>query len=72
MKSAIIISICCVFAIVTGSAQKTENWAQFRGPNGQGISSAKGLPERWSTEENVAWKIDIPGESWSSPIVWDD
>ena len=28
------------------------------------------LPETWSTTENVAWKIDVPGRSWSSPVVW--
>jgi len=72
MRSAIILSICFVLAIFTGSAQETENWAQFRGANGQGISGAKDLPERWSSEENIAWKTDIPGESWSSPIVWND
>ncbi|MFO0944644.1 MAG: PQQ-binding-like beta-propeller repeat protein [Planctomycetota bacterium] len=29
-------------------------------------------PSQWSTTENVAWKFDIPGLAWSSPIVWDD
>ena len=28
------------------------------------------LPERWSGTTNVAWRIDIPGRGWSSPIVW--
>jgi outer membrane protein assembly factor BamB len=28
------------------------------------------LPDTWSTTENVAWKIDVPGRSWSSPVVW--
>ena len=49
-----------------------ENWPQFRGPTGQGISTEKGLPTRWSPTENVAWKTPIPGEGWSSPIVWGD
>ena len=72
MKDKIFLCICCVFVFVTVSAQKQENWTQFRGPNGQGISQAKGLPVRWSAEENIAWKADIPGESWSSPIVWNE
>ena len=29
------------------------------------------LPDLDDTE-NVAWRIDIPGRSWSSPIVWGD
>ena len=28
-------------------------------------------PERWSAAENVAWKTDLPGLGWSSPIVWE-
>ncbi len=53
-------------------AQEQENWPRFRGPNGQGISSAAGLPVAWGPEENVAWKTEIPGVAWSSPIVWGD
>jgi hypothetical protein len=30
------------------------------------------LPDTWSETQNVAWKIDIPGRGWSSPIVWRD
>jgi outer membrane protein assembly factor BamB len=49
-----------------------ENWPGFRGPTGQGISSEKGLPTHWSETENVAWKTAIPGEGWSSPVVFGD
>jgi len=61
-----------IFAFTTISVQAQENWAQFRGPNGQGISKATGLPVSWSVDENIVWKTDIPGEGWSSPIVWND
>ena len=72
MKHKIILSIFCVFTFVTVSSQMSENWTQFRGPNGQGISKAVDLPVSWSDEENIAWKTNIPGEGWSSPIVWND
>ena len=68
----IIICIGCFFATVTALAQETENWSRFRGPNGQGISKETNLPVKWSAEENIAWKTDIPGEGWSSPVVWDE
>lgn len=54
------------------SGKEPENWSQFRGPNTQGISTATGLPTQWSKDENIAWKTAIPGEGWSSPIVWGD
>ncbi len=53
-------------------AQDTANWPRFRGENGTGVSEAKNLPEVWDTETNIAWKTTIPGEGWSSPIVWGD
>jgi outer membrane protein assembly factor BamB len=46
------------------------NWPRFRGPAGSGVVERAGLPERWSETENVAWRIDVPGRGWSSPIAW--
>lgn len=49
-----------------------ETWARFRGPTGQGVSTSKGLPTKWSLEDNIAWKAPMPGPGASSPIVWGD
>src|SRR5213075_411509 len=46
------------------------NWPQFRGPGALGVGDNPNLPDRWSTNENVAWKIEVPGRGWSAPIVW--
>jgi outer membrane protein assembly factor BamB len=51
-------------------AQAGENWPQFRGPEGNGVSDARGLPLRWSEKENVKWKTAIHGRGWCSPVVW--
>src|SRR5262249_495147 len=48
------------------------NWPQFRGPQSMGVADDPALPDKWSATENVAWKSDIPGGGWSSPIVWGD
>ena len=37
-----------------------------------GTSSEKNLPIRWSTTENVTWKLAMPERSGSTPIVWGD
>lgn len=39
-----------------------EDWPRFRGPDGNGISPAVGLPLRWSETQNVRWKVAIPGQ----------
>lgn len=57
------------FVVVAMPAGAWADWPEFRGPTGQGLSSAKSLPTEWSPEKNVAWKIAIPGKGWSSPVV---
>lgn len=59
-------------AVVSGVARGAdENWPQFRGPGARGLGAdGAGLPVAWSAGENVAWKTDLPGLGWSSPVVW--
>jgi outer membrane protein assembly factor BamB len=45
---------------------------RFRGPTGQGISSETKLPVTWSATKNIKWKASLPGNGWSSPIVFED
>ena len=52
--------------------KSNDNWPQFRGLDAAGVSENSRLPDRWSATENVAWKTDIAGRAWSSPIVWGD
>lgn len=49
-------------------ALSSAEWFQFRGPDGQGHSDAK-LPTTWSAKENVAWRKELPGAGWSSPVA---
>ena len=49
-----------------------DDWPQFRGPTGQGISEERGLPLTWSETKNVRWKAPIPGRGWSSPVIQGD
>jgi len=51
-------------------AMAAENWPQFRGPAGNGVSDAVGLPLRWSETDSIAWKTPIHDHGWSSPVIW--
>ncbi len=64
--------LCTAASVFAGAFAQAENWPQFRGPTRQGISTETGVPLEWSATSHVAWKTEIPGESWSSPIVWGD
>jgi outer membrane protein assembly factor BamB len=44
------------------------DWPRFRGPNGSGVSSDRGLPTEISRDRNVVWKVKTP-LGHSSPIV---
>lgn len=69
---ATIQSVTCLALLVSlSNLASAENWTRFRGPNGQGVSSEVGLPVTWSATDNIAWKTSIPGNGWSSPIVYD-
>ena len=45
------------------------DWMQFRGPDGSGVSTDRGLPTTWNATENVVWKTPMPGFGASSPIT---
>src|SRR5581483_4755561 len=54
----------------TAAVAASDNWPQFRGPNGDGVSNSKGVPTKWSETENIRWKTAIHDKGWSSPVVW--
>ena len=46
-------------------------WKQFLGPGRNNVvTDAPGLPTGWDAGR-VKWKVSIPGEGWSSPLVAD-
>jgi outer membrane protein assembly factor BamB len=49
-----------------------ENWPHWRGPNFNGSSAEKNLPDSFSKTENVKWVADLPGPSAATPIIWGD
>ena len=64
--------VVSALAFCAAGQVRAEDWPRFRGPTGQGVSTEKNLPLRWSATENVAWKTAVPPLGWSSPIVIKD
>lgn len=56
-------------AITCAAGAFSGDWFQFRGPNGNGLSSEAALPTTWEPEKNILWQASIPGEGWSAPVV---
>jgi outer membrane protein assembly factor BamB len=47
-------------------------WPAWRGPQASGVSPTGRPPLVWSETRNVKWKVRVPGQGTSSPIVWAD
>ncbi|MEN3326064.1 MAG: outer membrane protein assembly factor BamB [Acidobacteriota bacterium] len=58
--------------LVAFAVARADNWPQWRGPSLNGVSNEKNLPVKWTMEENVSWKVPLPGYSGSTPIIWRD
>lgn len=69
-KNRSIAAVVSFLSLISPSCIFAENWPQWRGPDGTGVSSEKNLPLKWSTNENVRWRMELPGRGNSSPIVW--
>jgi outer membrane protein assembly factor BamB len=69
MNRAIPLAPLLMLAAAVGLGGESD-WPAFRGPAARGVALHDGLPDRWTADENVAWKTDLPGRGWSSPVVW--
>ena len=50
-----------------------DNWPTWRGPDQNGVSKEnKPLPVTWSDIKNIAWKVPMPGQGGSTPVIWGD
>ena len=59
-----------LLTVLVTAVLQAENWPQWRGPRLNNISGEKNLPATWSQTENVAWRLPLPGQAGSSPVVW--
>ncbi|MDQ3623700.1 MAG: PQQ-binding-like beta-propeller repeat protein [Verrucomicrobiota bacterium] len=57
------------FLCLASTAIAADHWTQFRGPEGNGHTSAAGLPLKFSENEHIKWKTPIHGKGWSSPVI---
>jgi outer membrane protein assembly factor BamB len=71
MRNVLLLS-AAILAVFASAARAGENWPQFRGPGGDGMTGETGLPVTWSESQHVKWKTAIHGKGWSSPVIWDD
>ena len=77
MKRIAILTLC-IFALAAVAAIAAQpegfekNWHQWRGPHATGTAIDANPPTTWSEDENIRWKVAIPGTGHATPIVWEN
>ncbi len=72
MKCCFSRALVLLAVIFVPCSARAADWPQWRGPAGQGHSTANNLPLTWSETENIAWKTPLAGKGWSSPVMDDN
>lgn len=68
--ASILMSALLTGAICADSAD--DYWPAWRGPRASGVAPTGNSPLTWSETQNIKWKVPVPGEGTSSPVVWAD
>ena len=64
--------VLCGAALGVTVLSAQDNWPRFRGAEGGVAADHPSLPDVWGPAQNIVWTLDVPGRSWSSPVVWGD
>jgi len=73
--SMLLVLAATALGTVPGSgkvASAAGSWGQWRGPVAAGVAPAGKPPIEWSEDTNIRWKVPIPGQGLSTPIVWNE
>ncbi len=61
-----------IVLVAIAAHARGENWPQWRGPAGDGVSNETGLPIAWNANLALRWKTKLPEFGSSTPAVWGD
>ena len=69
---SLLVLLACLSARAVAANADGQYWPQWRGPLGTGVAPQATPPLHWSETQNIQWKLNLPGEGDSTPIVWGD
>ena len=67
----LLLKVAVLLVVPITSIQGKDSWPAFRGPDGNGVAADQQAPVDWSASENIRWRMEMPGQGWSSPVVGD-
>ena len=62
----------CVVVVAAAGAARGDDWPNWRGPSGAGVAAGGGYVASWGPQENVRWRVPLPGLGASTPVVTGD
>ena len=55
------------------TAANVDDWPRWRGPSDNGVArGGANVPTEFGESKNIAWKLEVPGRGFSSPVLWGD
>jgi len=78
MKSKVVVFLSIVVLLFVFASVNTyadsgaDYWPAWRGPYMTGMAGNSNPPLRWSETENIKWKVKVPGQGLSTPVIWAD
>ncbi len=72
MPSAALMLSTALILMPPANDAAEKNWGQWRGPLANGVAPDARPPIKWGDDKNIRWKVELPGQGQSTPIVWDD
>ncbi len=64
-----VVATAALAMMVATAIASAHDWPNWRGPTRDGVS-VESVPVTWDTETNVAWKLEMPEWSGSTPVIW--
>lgn len=75
-QKAISAVICQILILLISAtllpACHADNWPQWRGVDFTSVSGEASVPAECNKDENLLWRVPMPGPAGASPIVWGD
>lgn len=57
-------------AVPVEATAETPPWPGFRGSGNGQMGGESAMPLHWSPDDNVAWRVPVPGYGQSAPVIW--
>ncbi len=73
--AVVTVFVCGFLSLICANTSAQDGqayWPTWRGPEMNGVAPRGNPPVTWSESKNVQWRIELPGQGTSSPVIWGD